>query len=175
MGKGKTSFHEKRPNVGTEVFPFPKPQPFSRKAAYFVKWKAAPGWRLSTRMRNRAFKKSGVFCDCTNLPVWPDTQPLTHPLPVRGTSSDFTASRLRRDKQGGKAAVFTSSLQSASFATSHPLGGVFCKVESSPLLEIIYPYGEQSLQEKRDMLLRLVQYRIGNYLPIYGTVSKKKR
>ena len=81
------------------------------------------------------FKKSGVFCDCSNLPVWPDTQPLTHPLPVRGTS------------QGGKAAVFTSSLQSASFATSHPLGGVFCKVESSPLLEIIYPYMEQSLKQ----------------------------
>ena len=107
---------------------------FSKKAAYFVKWKAAPCWRLSTRMGNRAFKKSGVFCDCSNLPVLPDTQPLTHPLPVRGTS------------QGGKAAVFTSSLQSASFATSHPLGGVFCKVESSPLLEIIYPYGEQNLK-----------------------------
>ena len=26
--------------------------------------------------------------------------------------------------------------------------GVFCKVESSPLLEIIYPYGEQSLSLK---------------------------
>ena len=27
--------------------------------------------------------------------------------------------------------------------------GVFCKVESSPLLEIIYPYVEQSLTEKQ--------------------------
>ena len=31
--------------------------------------------------------------------------------------------------------------------------GVFCKVESSPLLEIIYPYGEQSLQKKRGIFV----------------------
>ena len=30
--------------------------------------------------------------------------------------------------------------------------GVFCKVKSSPLLEINYPYGEQSLQKKRGIL-----------------------
>ena len=100
------------------------------------------------------FKKSGVFCDCSNLPVWPDTQPLTHPLPVRGTS------------QGGKAAVFTSSLQSASFATSHPFGGVFCKVESSPLLEIIYPYGEQSLSKKKPQSSNCGQKTWGSILKI---------
>jgi len=36
---------------------------------------------------------------------------LTHPPPSGATSSGFTTNRLRRDKQGGKAAVFTSSLQ----------------------------------------------------------------
>ncbi len=46
---------------------------------------------------------------------------LTHPPPSGATSSGFTTNRLRRDKQGGKAAVFTSSLQNESFVTSHLL------------------------------------------------------
>ena len=35
LGKGKTSFHEEKPNVGFEILPFPNPQPLSRKAVYF--------------------------------------------------------------------------------------------------------------------------------------------
>ena len=33
--------------------------------------------------------------------------------------------------------------------------GVFCKVESSPLLEIIYPYGEQSLRKNAILMILL--------------------
>ena len=34
LGKGKTSFPEKKPNVGTEVSLPPRPHPFSKKARY---------------------------------------------------------------------------------------------------------------------------------------------
>ena len=35
LGEGKNFFSREKPNVGFEILPFPKPQPFSRKAKYF--------------------------------------------------------------------------------------------------------------------------------------------
>ena len=152
LGEGENFFSREKAERRHRSFPLsPNPSPLFKKSGVVLFWRSSARAETdplaSVTVRScpsssvaKYRPKQAVFCDCSNLPVLPDTQPLTHPLPVRGTS------------QGGKAAVFTSSLQSASFATSHPLGGVFCKVESSPLLEIIYPYGEQSLQKKRRIL-----------------------
>ena len=47
-----------------------------RKAGYFGKQGQYLIGNYLPVQRTELFKKSGVFCDCTNLPVRPDTQPL---------------------------------------------------------------------------------------------------
>ena len=67
MGTGekrKTFFHEKKPNVGTEVFLLsPNPSPLFKKSGVFCKVESSPLLEIIYPYREQSLsKKSGDFC-----------------------------------------------------------------------------------------------------------------